>query len=220
MESPLSIAVFGALLVTTSSMIQERESHRLRLAVSVGLLCGLVLARLDDALLLIPLVVMLWATAPTRATALRRIAGIAGPPVLAIAAYLLLNVSTTGMWLPVSGARKAAFALVGNLETIALVLSPYGVLREGPFAANQLTFRALLVLTPIASAVWWLWRRARFPDRTGTLYERGAMILAGYVVLNATQVRSRLTHRANRSAASSRSCRTWSASDSNAGNGG
>jgi len=81
-----------------------------------------VLSRLDDVFFLIPVLVLVFTRTESH---LRQWVAMVVPLVM-IAAYLLYNHHTVGVWMPISGAAKAGLALPGNLRHIVAMFVPLG----------------------------------------------------------------------------------------------
>ena len=183
MESGLSFAAaaWACLLYVRLERVASHSS-----LLRIGLVCALlVLARLDHALLILPLLMSLasriWRD--QGAAPVRRIASLASAVALPVLAYLVASYLLTGSALPVSGALKSTFPYPSmiNLRTLVeVVLHP-----EAPALAwYPRAWRLMQLLLPqLAAAAYLAWaaRRARGgnPD-LGVPLALGMLVLGAY----------------------------------------
>ncbi len=179
METGVELLFFALVLHLLGT--EFRSGARLFVA---GAALGLVvLSRLDDVffLLAIAAVAVLRAPAADRA---RRLAAFA-LPVLMIAAYLLYNHVSVGVWMPVSGAAKVGKGYAVNLRAIQKLLEGWPIFAQAPGAVafNYGNLFALVaqMLVPMAVAAGWLfWTRGRHPSPVLQALALGVLLKGGY----------------------------------------
>ena len=144
MESPLALALFGVLA--------WRFSRRAPRSAVVDAVClaALTLARLDLALVAVPLLVYAVVGA-LRASRWRQALGAPAVYGCALAAYLAINKAYAGMAMPVSGAAKLSFPhlATSNLDGLRIVATRFASDAEAYF----LTWRSAQILMPAAAVV-------------------------------------------------------------------
>lgn len=197
MEAALVFALAGWLALRIAAWPGAAAGARAHLAIGL-ILAAIVLARLDEALLVmgLALTVLAWPGAPLP----RRFLGatlIALPGALAVAGYVGWSLATTGLPLPVSGAAKGEGGLFGNLWVTAATLFPpmqdlraaltsYAPERAVLYGA---TFRVVQLIVPAAFALFWGWVVWRgFRDRPWAVLlaglAAGVVLKAGYNFVN------------------------------------
>ena len=191
MEAALVFALAGLLALRIARWPGAAATARHHLGLGL-LLAAIVLARLDEALLVMGLAgaVLLWPGRPWGP----RLAGavlVALPGAVAVAAWIGWSLATTGLPLPVSGAAKGEGGLLGNLwVTAATLFPPFQDLRAALSAYEPeravltgATFRVVQLLVPAAFALLWGWLAWRgFRDRPWAVLMAG---LAAGVILKA-----------------------------------
>ena len=197
MESALSVFLFGALLV---ALVEGRalapDTSAPRIVAISALVTAIVLARLDDAFLWLPLAALVAVGADDRRQAMRRLLLFAALPALVIGLYLATNLAYSGASFPVSGSAKnqgLVFGLLRNSYATLTTLAPF----VDFFARERVAWtgeavRIAQMLGPAAVALAWLvhhrrrlrlgGRRAEDPELADT---RLIAALAAYVVLKA-----------------------------------
>jgi len=163
MESPLSVLFFGAL--SAWLFRNGRDTSPLSPAGWVVLslaLTGMTFARLDDALIFVPVGIFAATTATTTAERRATLARLCLLPTLAIGSYLLYNFYYAGTFLPSSGAAKSQplWALLRNGYALLTTFFPFlDLLRSGPSVWHSEAWRIVQMLVPAAVGGIWLWRR-------------------------------------------------------------
>jgi hypothetical protein len=159
MESGISMLWFGLLcyLLMARNVLATASAARVALiSIPVTLI---ILSRLDDVFLLLPLLalVVLRSSSHTRA----RVNAIAAAivPVVAIGAYLLYNVSYSGMAMPVSGVTKFYGVLnpTAWMNTLTETISAFAPPRDGlsPWAWSGAAWRACQLILPAVVGLFW-----------------------------------------------------------------
>lgn len=166
MESPLSLALCGALVLAAQSGARgARLDERLARPAIAVLASAVVLARLDDALLVAAAALLAVATRGSARERLARAIRVSIVPALFVLAYLAYNLSYSGMAMPVSGAAKLGGgppALLRNgyaaLTTLLPFVDPLG---RGAVLWGEQAYRIAQMLVPCAVALVWLARERR-----------------------------------------------------------
>ncbi|NLI79710.1 MAG: hypothetical protein GX442_25110 [Candidatus Riflebacteria bacterium] len=161
MESPLSICLFGILILFLVRCDVFGRAGRGRLLLLSCLLTLLTLARLDDGFLLLPPLVLILLTS---AWAGRRGEGLLvflAVPVAVLGAFLAYNQIRAGSLLPLSGLVKGGLGLWENLRCLVYTLLPNPVIRsETGFAWKEIAYRTVQLWAPMVVAALWLARPA------------------------------------------------------------
>ena len=131
MESTLSLASWSLALY----LLVRRLDICNRIGVAVGkpgewtcvfnfpvrvLLVAIVLARLDDAIVLVPIGMIVWIfNSGTARQRIHQISRILVLPVISLVVYMLVSVAATGSFLPTSGTQKVGLLFAGNVSIMA-----------------------------------------------------------------------------------------------------
>ena len=163
MESALALMFFAlALWVSGAEMSGKRGLW------FTSLLGLAILARLDDALVAVPMLLAM----PVRGMRRRVLASL--PMLGMLLAYVVYNKVTVGAMLPLSGAAKASFALNYNAKWMAALFLPV-VTGDGPSALfagphayygfGERAARMAQMATPalVCAVELWMLRRRGFP---------------------------------------------------------
>ena len=183
MESPLTVLLGGGLVY----LLIRREGDLTTAWTSLAALLAalLTLSRLDDVFLFVPLLLGILRYAPEGGRA-RGIALATAIPAVMIGGYLLYNLTTVGVLLPLSGLAKAqtsygGFAFAENLiEGMRLFMPATEDFWKGA------AWRAFLMLFPmLVAAAWLLYRGAVRPRKRPAQLSGEAVLsmMAWYVVL-------------------------------------
>jgi hypothetical protein len=207
MESPLSLLWFGlfACLLFRGKGLSDLSPRRLLLMSSV-LALG-ILSRLDDVFLLAAFLVYLWVVSKSHAERLRRGFYASVVPGFAIGSYLIYNLKTTGMLMPVSGSVKSSAGTISGLSGMIQLFVPMKLWSiSSLYSWDALHWRALqLAVPPLVAGAFLLHallgsrkekaapgdaEAAQRPDEDADApfarHHREALyLLAGYVVLKA-----------------------------------
>lgn len=157
MESGLTFLFGGALVY----LLVGRELWRRRTTANVAvvslLATLLTLSRLDDVFVFIPLLLALGLNPQDGERRVRHLLVAAAIPTLLIGAYLLYNLATVGLLLPVSGMLKAqgGLAFDENLAALFGTLSPPA---DGSWGGASV--RLLQMVVPLVAAGLWLTYRS------------------------------------------------------------
>jgi hypothetical protein len=146
MESGLSLLCFGLVLL----LFDRKLPDGWKLYLGMFFLGLAVLARLDDAFFL--LAFFAYSILRTSHNRIRAALPYA-TPFLMIAAYMIYNRTTVGIYLPISGASKASFALVTNLKLAVLVMLPRSWDLQSP-ATKHLNYSNWAELTIRLFQLW------------------------------------------------------------------
>ncbi len=185
MESPLSIFLFGILLLILVRGDALGSSDRRSLLTISALLTLLTLARLDDGFFLLPplLVILVSpAFANRRAGSLLVFLAL---PVAAISSYLAYNFFRAGSLLPLRAMSKGGLGVWENLRCLVQTLYPNTVIRsQTGFVWKEIAYRTVQLWAPLAVATLWLTRRltsrSAIPVSSGgSAQNPGALGLAG-----------------------------------------
>jgi hypothetical protein len=185
----LFMAYAGLLYVREDVTGSTRSALKLGLALS-----GLVLARLDHAFLVLPLLVFHGLRALDRPAQRPACASLAGAFAVPLASYMAINHAYTGMFTPLSGVIKSNFPLFNNLNLEATIrLTKAGwkggriveMWREGPMVVPPVFALAYLLgavgLSFNIGSVSVRLRSWTSPyDRFLTLLAPGVILLATY----------------------------------------
>ncbi|MCA9513240.1 MAG: hypothetical protein KC560_21190, partial [Myxococcales bacterium] len=189
METPLSLALGGALVLFASGGPREAPlDRRLAHPFAAALATALVLARLDDALLVVAAAACTAASARDVRGAIARAVRVAWAPALGVGALLAYNASYSGMAMPVSGAAKFGGevpALLRNGYALLTTLLPFAdPLGRGAVLWSEQAYRVAQMVVPCGVALAWLVRerRARHADLDARV-RAIATWLAVYVLL-------------------------------------
>lgn len=183
MESGLTI-LFGGVLVY---LLVGRGMWRRRTLVNVAtvsfLATLLVLSRLDDVFVFLPLLLAIGLYPQEGERRVPHLLVAAAIPTLLIGAYLLYNLMTVGLLLPVSGMLKAqgGLALSENLAALLGTLSPPA---DSSWAGASI--RLLQMIVPlVASGLWLAYRsfRPRGEEARGAITGEAALSLFAVYVL-------------------------------------
>lgn len=183
MESGLTF-LFGGVLVY---FLVGREMWRRRTIANVAtvslLATLLTLSRLDDVFVFLPLLLAIWLYSQDGERRVPHLLVAAAIPTFLIGAYLLYNLTTVGLLLPVSGMLKAqgGLALSENVAALLGTLSPPA---DGSW--NGASVRLLQMVVPLVAAGLWLaYRSLRPRDEAtrGTVTGEAALSLFAVYVL-------------------------------------
>jgi hypothetical protein len=196
MESTLSLALWSLAIYLLVRRLNIGSSEHAGIDQSGGwthlfnhplrvVLAAIVLARLDDTIVLAPIAASVWVfNSGTTRQRLQQISQILLLPVLALGGYALLNFSTTGSPLPVSGARKTGLALAHNVPMLTDAVS--GVTRrwEWIYSAER-AYPLIFCAALSAIAVVLLNTTFKGLRDTSRLYQL-ALILLAYVLIKSS----------------------------------
>ena len=160
MESGLTILFGGALVY----LLVGREVWRRRMVANVAaislLATLLTLSRLDDVFVFLPLLLAIALYPQDGERRVPQLLVAAAIPTLLIGAYLLYNLTTVGLLLPVSGMLKGqgGLALSENISALVGTLSPPA---EGSWSGASV--RLLQMTVPLVVAGLWLAYRTLRP---------------------------------------------------------
>ena len=146
MESSVELLFLGLALASLSS---ERTAA-FRLSVSMFLFGMMVLSRLDDVFLLLPVLILVWKS--HNEVPRRRVAAAIALPIVMIAAYLVYNRVSVGVFMPTSGSIKAGLSLFGNLRGALNLVIPgrWSQMVVGDSYYSAVFMRMLQMLAPMA----------------------------------------------------------------------
>lgn len=156
MESPFTIFFFGAILFLLATRFVADEALSRRDAFVLGVLGGLMtLSRLDDIFIFFGLLVAFIAFAEDKKSVERFLrAGIMlAPAGVLVCGYILFNLVTMGIPMPVSGIAKAGLAIFANILDSIQMFIPFDLATESPFRYVDMTWRALQTCLPAALAL-------------------------------------------------------------------
>lgn len=158
MESSMELLFFGLALARFSA---DRTAV-FRLPLSMFLFGMMVLSRLDDVFFLVPVLVLVWKSHGEGSR--RRVLAAMALPILMIAAYIVYNRISVGVFMPTSGATKAGLAISDNLHnTLSLVIpGRWSQMVGGDFFYSEIFMRVFQMLAPMALCAFYLIRRDRY----------------------------------------------------------
>lgn len=162
MESPLSVLIFGLVLVFLfSGQRTRRVWSRRDLALLSLPLTALVLTRLDDVFILVPF--SLYALASGRSIRDRMARGISVlvVPVAVLTLYMGFNFGYSGSFLPSSGLAKAdpLWAILRNGYAVFTTFFPFlDFMRADVAVWKSEGWRVIQMTFPAALAIFWLVR--------------------------------------------------------------
>ena len=194
MESPLSVFLFGSLLIFLATGSRQANVLRRRdLSVLSVLLAAIVLTRLDDVFILVPFGVYAFYSGRSAKDRILRSLSCLLVPALTLSAYLLFNQIYAGHFLPMSGMAKAdpGQAFLRNAYATYTTLFPFldfmRIIDNGVWKAEG--WRVIQMLVPAILAGVWLYR-FRYSTKTGmeTLpkpsgQKVAVVCLASYVII-------------------------------------
>jgi hypothetical protein len=159
MESSVELLFLGLALASFS--IERTATFRLPLSMfCFGLM---VLSRLDDVFLLLPVLVLVWRS--HGGAARRRVAAAIAMPIAMIVAYVIYNRISVGVFLPTSGSVKAGLSISENLmNALGLVIAErwsQGVLADTNY--SEVFMRMFQMIAPMFLCGIYLVRRDRSP---------------------------------------------------------
>lgn len=196
MESPLSVLIFGMVLVFLFSGRRTRSVWLRRDLVVLSLgLSALILTRLDDVFILVPFTLYACLTGVSIRDRVARGFTLLFAPVAVLTLYMGFNLAYSGSLLPSSGLAKAdpLWAVARNGYAVFTTFFPFlDFMRQDVEVWKPEGWRVIQMIFPAALAVFWL---ARF--RSGRRIGLGSLptssgasasvaCLAAYVVLKAT----------------------------------
>ena len=159
METGIEILAFSLTLMLFDRFLRDRS---LRTLIAANVLAGLmVLARLDDVFLLLPLTAF---TLCAQALPLRRKMLAAAPPFLMVVAYMVYNHFSVGKAMPISGSHKAALVGLDQLHLVSQLFIPvHSWQRRFPqYAYREIYFHLLqMVLPALVCGCYLAWKMAR-----------------------------------------------------------
>jgi hypothetical protein len=109
METSLSLLLFSIVVYQLVRLSDNKEYSNFQLFSISLLLSLLVMSRLDEIFIVIPVFLFIFfnSSKPNKITILTKFLGI---PILIVSGYLVYNIFTIGMMLPVSGMQKSGFS--------------------------------------------------------------------------------------------------------------
>lgn len=175
MESPFTIFFFGAILFLLATRFVADDALSRRDALALGVLGGLMtLARLDDIFIFFGLLVAFIAFADDKKSVERFVRAVIllAPAGVLVGGYILYNLVTMGIPMPVSGIAKAGFSIFANFLDAIQMFTPFDLAIEEPVSYVDRTWRALQTCLPPTLAlivIVPILRRAREDSRMGLL---------------------------------------------------
>lgn len=118
METSVELVCLGLALLSFST----DSPSRVRLPISMFFLGLTVLCRLDDVFFLLPVIALLWISRSRRPMYQTTVSIVL--PVAMIAAYLLYNRTSVGIFMPTSGAVKAGLSIRSNSSFVEQIVFP------------------------------------------------------------------------------------------------
>lgn len=192
METVISLFVFSIALTLIHKYELLRQEKYSSLILLTTLFSIMTLCRLDDIFIFVPYFIHLFLKSSNFKEFLKKSAISSIPPIIFIGSYLVFNIVSCGMLLPVSASVKGTIALI-NIPHLFNVFIPVWIFF--PDRINNWTFwlatslRVMQVFLPllIASIVTWKWfelkriksLRSRL-DSGSTMYFLGFFLI--YVV--------------------------------------
>lgn len=159
MESSVELLFLGLALASFST----DRTAALRLPLSMFFFGLMVLSRLDDVFLLLPVLVLVWRS-PSGGSR-RRVAAAVALPIAMIVAYLIYNRISVGVFMPTSGSVKAGLAISENLHNALALVIPgrwsQMVAGDGLYSENFM--RIFQMLAPMVLCGIYLIRRNHSP---------------------------------------------------------
>jgi hypothetical protein len=156
MESSVELLFLGLALASFST----DRAAALRLPLSMFFFGMMVLSRLDDVFLLLPVLILVWrlhSGGPRR-----RVVAAVALPLAMIAAYLVYNRLSVGVFMPTSGSVKAGLAIPQNLmDALGLVIAERWSQVMGDANYSAVFIRVLQMLAPMFLCGIYLVRRDR-----------------------------------------------------------
>jgi hypothetical protein len=157
MESCVELLFLG--LALTSFSVDRTAAFRLPLSMFFfGLM---VLSRLDDVFLLLPVLILVWRS--RRGVPRRRVIAAVALPIAMIAAYIIYNRISVGVFLPTSGFVKAGLSISENLmNALGLVIAErwsQGMMANANY--SEVFMRIFQMLAPMFLCGIYLVRRDR-----------------------------------------------------------
>lgn len=157
MESSVELLFLGLALACYST----DRTAAFRLPLSMFFFGLMVLSRLDDILLLLPVLILVWRShvgGPRR-----RVMAAVALPIAMIAAYLVYNRISVGVFMPVSGSIKAGLSVSENLHyTLRLILpGRWSQMTVADNLYSEIYMRILQMLAPIVLCGIFLIQRSR-----------------------------------------------------------
>ena len=171
MESPLSVFLFGGLLLFLTGVRNQQSAFRKQdLILLSALLSALVLTRLDDIFLLVPFGLYAFFSGESTRERTQRTLSCLLIPALTLSAYLLFNQLYSGHFLPTSGMAKAdpGLASLRNSYATYTTLFPFlDFMRAIDMRVwKSEGWRIIQMLLPALLAAFWLYR-SRQPSSGG-----------------------------------------------------
>ena len=156
METSVELLFLGLALASLSM----DEAAALRLPLSMFCFGMMVLSRLDDVCLLPPVLILVWRSHSGGPR--RRVAAAVALPLAMIAAYLVYNRISVGVFMPTSGSVKAGLAISQNLiNALGLVIAERWSQVMGDANYSELFMRIFQMLAPMFLCGIYLVRRDR-----------------------------------------------------------
>jgi hypothetical protein len=157
MESSVELLFLGLALASFST---DRTAS-FRLSLSMFFFGLMVLSRLDDVFFLLPVLVLVWKShcgGPRR-----RVMASVALPLAMIAAYLIYNRVSVGVYMPVSGSIKAGLSVWENLHNTLRLIVPgrWSQMTAGDEFYSEIFMRIFQMLAPMALCGIFLLRRER-----------------------------------------------------------
>jgi hypothetical protein len=193
MESCLSVLCGGMLFGVLSLHYNDPEkydnSNSFFLIIGI-IICLMVMSRLDDIFLLcsFSVCIVLFGKQTLKARLLK--AGLLSlPSALFLTGYLLFNLYTVGLGLPISGLAKAGWAMWDNLGQLIsiLVLEPFPREESVHLSFVNGVYRHIQMTWPMLISIWfvaWIWTH-RSVDMEGRQKNVYFVALLVYVCLKA-----------------------------------
>src|ERR1035441_7033207 len=160
MESSVELLFLGLALASFS---MDRTAA-FRLPLSMFFLGMMVLSRLDDVFLLLPVLLLVWKSHDEGPR--RRVAVALALPIVMIAAYLVYNRISVGVFMPTSGSVKAGLGFSQNLYHTYHLVAPgrwSQLVVTGDAGYSETFMRIFQMLGPMALCGIYLVRRGRSP---------------------------------------------------------
>ncbi|TAL67084.1 MAG: hypothetical protein EPN82_16050 [Bacteroidetes bacterium] len=134
METPFTIIMFSLLLLyfIRKNDVFDSFNSKMKLIFLSFCLTLLTLARLDDIFIFIPFFIFIYIQTGKISEFIRNALIASIIPILLIGAYLIFNLSYSGMLIPVSGAYKSGFSLI-NFAHFINVFFPIGIINPEKF---------------------------------------------------------------------------------------
>jgi hypothetical protein len=157
MESSVELLFLGLALAYYAT----DQTAKLRLPLSMFFFGLMVLSRLDDVFLLLPVLILVWRShggGPRR-----RVMAAVAIPIAMIVAYLIYNRISVGVFMPVSGSVKAGLSISENLRHALGLVIPgrWSQIKVGDNLYSEVFMRMFQMLAPMALCGIYLIRRDR-----------------------------------------------------------